>query len=192
MIFDYQNLRALQWHQHRHDVDYHADVAAMPPAVRMKHFSLHMAKYAAYFVECDETGDQSKLERALLDSLAIILAIANTLGQDLSKDVQGATGERPPNSAGELDGLPQEMMWRFFVREVGALSKACEALDHLEDFPFKKAMKDANCKLARITLASAATLDLNIVDRYKSRLRDVEKRSMFDDFIQAGRVGAGG
>jgi len=191
MIIDYENLRALQWHQHRHDVDYHADVAAMPPAVRMKHFSLHMAKYAAYLVESDETSDQAKLECALLDSLAIILAIANTLGQDLGQDVQVPTGSTP-HGAQALAGLTQGVTWRFFVREVGALSKACEALDHLEDFPFKKAMKAANCELARIVFASAARIGLDIEDRYKIRLREVEKRSMFDSFVQAGRAGAQG
>ncbi|MCJ2183702.1 hypothetical protein MTR62_13525 [Novosphingobium sp. 1949] len=192
MIFDFENLRALQWHQHRHDMDYHADVAAMPPALRMKHFSLHMAKYAAYLAESEESGDKGKLDRALVDSLAIILAIANTLGQDLGRDLRAQAGGVSSKSADGLDVVPQGMMWRFFVREVGALSKACEALDHLEDFPFKKTMKEANGELARIVLSSAAGVGLDIEGQYKTRLRDVEKRSMFDDFIQAGRMGADG
>ena len=172
-------LRELQWHQLVHDGDYHPDIASMPPATRMKHFALHMAKYAAYLLDADERGDATLAQRAMVDSFAIILAIANTVGQDLSRDLAG----RNFDDRGIVEGVAMPA-WRSFVKETGALAKACESLDHIEDLPFKVLMKQSNAALAAVVLHWAGQVDLDIVQAYKVRLRDVEKRSPFDEFIQ--------
>src|SRR3569833_327501 len=125
-------LRELQWHQSVHDDDYHRDIASMAPATRMKHFALLMAKYAAYLVDADERGDAALSTRALVDAFAIVLAIGNTLGQDLSRDVAGRNVS-PRTDAG-AEPVP---VWRTFIKETGALAKACESLDHIEDLPFR-------------------------------------------------------
>ena len=175
-------LRELQWRQLIHDDDYHRDIVSMAPATRMKHFALHMAKYAAYLIDADERKDAELTTRALIDAFAIVLAIGNTLGQDLSRDVAGR------NVAPRKDaGAPPAPIWRAFVREAGALAKACESLDHIEDLAFKPLMKQANTALAAIVLDGATELSLELAAAYKVRLREVEKRSLFDDFIQQRR-----
>ena len=45
-------------------------------------------------------------------------------------------------------------------------------------------MKQSNAALAAVVLHWAGQVDLDIVQAYKVRLRDVEKRSPFDEFIQ--------
>lgn len=175
-------LRDLQWHQLVHDDAYHRDIASMPPATRMKHFALHMAKYAAYLLDADDRGDTSLAQRALIDAFTIILAIGNTLGQDLSRDLAG----RNVDAIGNSEGGPVPV-WRVFVKETGALAKACESLDHIEDLPFKALMKQANTALAAVVLHGVSQHDIDIVPAYKKRLRDVEKRSPFDNFIQQRR-----
>ncbi|WP_129792142.1 hypothetical protein [Sphingosinicella sp. CPCC 101087] len=175
-------LRDLQWHQLVHDDAYHRDIASMPPATRMKHFALHLAKYAAYLLDADDRGDSALAQRALIDAFAIILAIGNTLGQDLSRDLAGRNVDASGDSeAGGASG------WRAFVKETGALAKACESLDHIEDLPFKALMKQANTALAAVVLHGVSQRGIDIVPAYKARLRDVEKRSPFDDFIQRCR-----
>ncbi|MBB4096819.1 hypothetical protein [Sphingomonas kyeonggiensis] len=172
-------LRDLQWHQLVHDDAYHRDIASMPPATRMKHFALHMAKYAAYLLDADDRNDSALAERALVDAFAIILAVGNTLGQDLSRDLAGRNVDiRGDNQEGSVP------VWRAFIKETGALAKACESLDHIEDLPFKALMKQANTALAAVVLHGASVHGIDIVPAYKTRLRDVEKRSPFDDFIQ--------
>lgn len=169
------SLRELQWHQLLHDDAYHKDIASMAPATRMKHFALHMAKYAAYLVEADESDDTALAERALIDAFAIILAISNTLGQDLSRDVAAR------NASADGDHAP---IWRAFIKHTGSLAKACESLDHIEDLPFKVLMKQSNTALAATVLHGTMQYGLDIVPSYKARLREVEQRSLFDDFIQ--------
>ncbi len=175
-------LRELQWHQLLHDDAYHRDIVSMPPATRMKHFALHMAKYAAYLLDADDRGDSALAQRALIDALAIILAIGNTLGQDLSRDLAGRNIDASGDS--EEGAAP---VWRAFVKETGALAKACESLDHIEDLPFKALMKQANTALVAVVLHGVSQHGIDIVPAYKTRLRDVEKRSPFDDFIQQRR-----
>lgn len=154
----------------------------MPPATRMKHFALHMAKYAAYLLDADDRGDKMLADRALIDAFAIILAIGNTLGQDLSRDLAG----RNVDTSGDDKRSPAPV-WRAFVKETGALAKACESLDHIEDLPFKALMKQANTALAAVVLHGISQHGIDIVPAYKTRLRDVEKRSPFDEFIQQRR-----
>jgi hypothetical protein len=162
-----------------HDDAYHRDIASMAPATRMKHFALHMAKYAAYLVDAEDRGDPALAQRALVDAFAIVLAIGNTLGQDLSRDVAGHNVDVSGDSKGG-----RTTVWRAFVKETGALAKACESLDHIEDLPFKVLMKQANTALAAVILHGISQQGIDIVPAYKTRLRDVEKRSPFDDFIQ--------
>lgn len=175
-------LRELQWHQLVHDDAYHRDIASMPPATRMKHFALHMAKYGAYLLDADERDDTELTTRALIDAFAIILAMGNTLGQDLSRDLAGRNV-----ALGEDVGRGPVPVWRAFIKETGSLAKACESLDHIEDLQFKALMKQANIALAAIVLHGADQHHVDLVPAYKTRLRDVEKRSPFDDFIQQQR-----
>lgn len=176
-------LRELQWHQLVHDEAYHRDIDSMPPATRMKHFALHMAKYAAYLLDADDRRDSALAERALIDAFAIVLAIGNTLGQDLSRELAGRNVDVREDSEGVAAPV-----WRAFVKETGSLAKACESLDHIEDLQFKALMKQANTALAAVVLHAVSQRGIDIVPAYKTRLREVEKRSPFDDFIQQRRA----
>jgi hypothetical protein len=108
------------------------------------------------------------------------------LGQDLARDVAGRN--LAPRSDADAEPYP---VWRAFIKETGALAKACESLDHIEDLPFKALMKQANTALAAIVLDGAAQRNLELAVAYKERLRQVEKRSPFDDFIQQRRQARG-
>lgn len=181
MIVATNLLPDLQWHQLVHDEDYHKDIAAMSPAMRIKHFALHMAKYGAYLLDASERGDDMLTRRALVDAFAIVLAIANTLGQDLAGDLSARNQDDPA-------GWPPEI-WRLVVKETGVLAKACESLDHIEDIAFKVLMKQANTALAAAILRAADQHEIGLVEAYKVRLREVEIRSPFDAFIQQRRSG---
>ena len=174
-------LPSLQWHQLVHDDDYHKDIAAMSPAMRMKHFALHMAKYCGYLLDASERGDDALTARALVDAFAIVLAIANTLGQDLASDLSARNQD-------DLDGQSPDI-WRPFVKQTGLLAKACESLDHIEDIAFKVMMKQANAGLAAAILRGADQHAIGLDHAYKVRLREVEIRSPFDAFIQQRRSG---
>lgn len=188
-------LLALQWSQLKHDQAYHKDVVILPLAQRIKHMALHNTKYTAYFLEAADTGEEARLTKTLVDAFIIALASANALNQDLGKELDdAATASLAQAGASLALSLPRDAedpLWlmRQFARHNGQLAKICESLDHLEPVPFREGMKACNLALIKVVLAEAGARGLDLEDAYKSRIRAVEKRSIFDDHF---REGAGG
>lgn len=180
----------LQWTQLSHDERYHKDVVLLPLGERVKHMALHMAKYVGYLAEI-EGDDPDRVSRILTDAFIITLATANTLNQDLGRDLGAPKGSGFDLStighelAGEL-GTTNDVsgLFRAFARHAGALAKACESLDHMEPFPFRNAMRESNLALFKLVVAAAAVLSLDLTTLYAARLRVVEERSIFDDRLR--------
>jgi hypothetical protein len=88
-------------------------------------------------------------------------------------------------------GLPRDdtdPLWivRAFARHNGKLAKVCESLDHLESVPFRDAIKSCNVALLKVVLAEASARGLNLAESYKTRIREVETRSIFDRHFREG------
>jgi hypothetical protein len=81
------HLLTLQWAQLKHDEAYHKDIVILPLAQRMKHMALHSAKYTAYFLTAVDDGDEARFQRTLTDAFIICLAVANTLNQNLGREL---------------------------------------------------------------------------------------------------------
>ena len=179
----------LQWTQLSHDERYHKDVVLLPLGERVKHMALHMAKYVGYLAEI-EGDDPERVSRILTDAFIITLATANTLNQDLGRDLGApvadldlaATGRQLAGEFGATDDVPG--LLRIFARHAGALAKACESLDHMERFPFRDAMRDSNLALFKLVVAAAIARSLDLGALYAARLRVVEERSIFDDRLR--------
>jgi hypothetical protein len=71
-----------------------------------------------------------------------------------------------------------------FIRYSGRLAKLCESLDHLEALPFRNELISANSSLLKVVLAEASARNLELAGRYRTRIREVEERSMFDRQIK--------
>jgi hypothetical protein len=190
-------LLALQWTQLKHDEAYHKDVVVLPLAQRIKHMALHNAKYTAYLFEVAESGDDARLTRTLTDAFIISLAIANTLNQDLGRELGeaavAATSLRTFGSAMtmELARSDADPLWlvRAFARHNGQLAKACESWDHLESVPFRDVMRTCNVAILKAVLVEASARGLDLAEAYKVRIREVETRSIFDDHYREGGGG---
>jgi hypothetical protein len=187
----------LQWAQLKHDEAYHKDVVIMPLAQRIKHMALHHAKYTAYLFDAIDELDQAKLTKTLTDAFVIVLATANTLNQDIGSDL-GASAEATPSfqtlGAGFAETIGRDdaddyWLVRNFARHTGRLAKICESWDHLESILFRDEMKRCNLGLLKIILAEASDRQLDLAEAYKSRMRQVEGRSIFDKLFQEGAGG---
>jgi hypothetical protein len=187
----------LQWAQLKHDEAYHKDVVIMPLAERMKHMALHNAKYIAYLFDAIDQKDEVKFTKTLTDAFIIVLASANTLNQDIGRDL-GASAETAPSFrslgasiAEEIGRKTSDQYWlvRGFARHTGHLAKVCESWDHLESIVFRDEMKQCNLELLKVILAEASARELDVAETYTARIRQVEKRSIFDQLF---RQGAGG
>jgi hypothetical protein len=189
-------LLELQWSQLKHDEAYHKDVVILPLAERIKHMALHNAKYTGHFIDAIDSGDAARLSKTLTDAFIITLASANTLNQDLGSDLAAIGEAESLKAAGEqlADVLPRnasDPLWivRQFAKHTGQLAKICESWDHLEPVPFREGMKASNLALLQIVLADCAGRAIDIAVAYKTRIRIVETRSIFDKHF---REGAGG
>ena len=94
----------LQWTQLAHDERYHKDVVILPLGERIKHMALHMAKYAGYLAE-DERSEPQRVTRVLTDAFIITLATANTLNQDLGRDLDDLATDSADLSRLDLQGV---------------------------------------------------------------------------------------
>ncbi|QND64709.1 hypothetical protein HB777_13000 [Mesorhizobium loti] len=174
----------LQLEQLRHDERFHKDVVILPLAERVKHMALHNAKYVAYFFEA---ADADRFAAVLTDAFIITLATANTINQDLGKAV--AEEWASISGLGEVPiRLPegQSTFIRSFAISTGLLAKACESWDHLEMAPFNTMMRESNLALFRLVVGYAAGLKLDLVERYRNRLRFIERRSIFHRTLAEG------
>lgn len=180
----------LQWTQLSHDERYHKDVVIMPLGERVKHMALHMAKYVGYLAEI-EGDDEDRVAQILTDAFIITLATANTLNQDLSRELGDAAAgiaalDRLAAAVGSDLGQDNSVggLLRPFARHAGALAKACESLDHVEVFPFRTAMRDSNLALFKLVVAAGTARSIPLEQRYRERLRVVEERSIFNRYLQ--------
>lgn len=176
----------LQWAQHRHDEAYHRDIAILPVATRMKHFALHFAKYVGALVEARRRGDEAAYTRLLTDTFIISLAAANAVAlnlEDVAKrhkekgsliDLGVAIAASKERAAGFGDELVSELAVR-----VGQLAKACESLDHVEDYPFRPAMQAAVTAIFEIVAVEAAVRQIDLAKASNERLAGVEGKHMF-------------
>jgi len=183
------SLLNLQWFQLTHDERYHKDVVLLPLGERVKHMALHMAKYVGYLADLDGE-DADRLPRILTDAFIITLATANTLNQDLGRELGIQASNFDLRAAGqefasELGTATDVFgLLRSFARHTGTLAKACESLDHMEAFPFRSAMRESNLALFKFVVAAATVHSFDLAALYADRLRVVEQRSIFDDHLR--------
>lgn len=182
-----RQISELQWRQHQHDVAYHHEIVILSVKNRVTHMTLHFAKYTAHLFSSIATGDDDLFERILIDSFVISLATANALKQDLGKAVEDHYGR--PNSLNRLgkkvlkemyDG-DEEPFWiaRRLAKYTGQLAKACESMDHIEDYPFRTQMEEASFLLFRVILAESSRLEFDLIKGYFTRLHELEQTGLF-------------
>jgi hypothetical protein len=171
-------LLELQRRQQRHDMTYHPDILSLTTTERLKHMALHNAKYAARFVDSEYTKDDEAYNSTLIDAFVISVATANTLTLNLAESLN----ERSRNSSNSNMMENNPPFSHLYLREVGLMAKACESIDHLEDYPFRESISRANLNMFSLLQAEAVNRDIDIFSVYESRLLDVEKSSGFRIF----------
>jgi len=179
---------ALQWAQLRHDQFYHSDILVLPIGQRVKHFALHMAKYVGHIAEVVENDDDNLLEATLIDAFIICLACANALQLNLGEVLSSRSRPLARNlqSLGRqlADGLKvpnSDTGWllRTMARCVGRLAKACESLDHIEDYPFRATMLDSTRSLVEVILAAACLRGIAVTEKAATRIQSMEAKHIF-------------
>ena len=141
---------------------------------------LHFAKYVGRLAP-GNSFDRILVERTMVDTFIIVLAISNALNLDLANRVKfgsGSLGLRVSEHA--TDEAFAMSLFISMAQVTGRLAKACESLDHVEDFDSRKELERGVAELCAISLAAALRLDIDLAERTKSKWSALERKNVFD------------
>lgn len=108
----------LEWQrdQYVHDQRNHFDILSLHKQDRLKHYAMHMAKYAGRVAR--GSSEEKPIERTFVDALLVSLSAANTLHQKLTYTAHQSN----------------EPFLSRLTDAAGRMNDACEKIDHLEPF----------------------------------------------------------
>lgn len=165
------DLRQLQIAQYRHDEVAHRDIAWLPVPQRLTHFTLHFAKYAGALVRANRAHDEVEGKRVLADAFAIVLAMANTLQIDLRARTQAEPRDE------NLSNYDVRDLLLCLCEAIGPMAKACEAIDHLENFPSRSTLDHGVLRVLEVISALAEKEGVSLPDAVTARWALAEKKS---------------
>lgn len=160
------NWVTVQFAQFEHDEKYHREISRLPIQDRLRHMAMHFAKYAGRLQE--DCADQS-FKRTAIDALVIAVSSANILNIDLS--TRAVPGIELPVNRGSYT--------RRLAISAGRMAGACERLDHLEDFPFRKKIEEEVLAILALGIALFAEEEWNPVAEMQARLSPIKAKSIF-------------
>lgn len=164
----------LQRDQQAHDVRAHQDILSQLIPKRLTHFTLHFAKYQGALVRAQRASDSSAKLRLLVDSFVIALASANAMNLRL-RDRLGELREPPQKITPYAQPLGSELLMQY-VEVVGDMAKACEVMDHAEDYPSRQVLERSILKLMGVIEQMAASEGIDLVTRVYERWAGIEKK----------------
>jgi len=156
---------AVQIAQFDHDEKYHREISRLTVQDRLRHMSLHFAKYAGRLWE--ENGDDER-QKTVIDSLIIAVSTANILNINL------ATASIPASS-----NCGDTTFARRLSVAAGRFAGACERLDHLEDVPYRKILSAEMLAILGACLDAARAEGWCPVSEMRDRLRPIKAKSIF-------------
>lgn len=166
------DLFALQVEQFAHDEQYHREIARLPVGDRLKHMALHFAKYVGYISTAlaADVANRREMAPVVIDTFIIGLSTANIINLRLDE------------ALGEYDLLRRSSQNEFFfefAKLAGEFAKACETLDHVEDYPSRREMQRIAPLIAQACIHYANASGLDLVNEVRVRLKAVKHKSIF-------------
>lgn len=178
-------LRGLQRQQREHDEKAHKDIYYLSYPSRIKHLTFHVAKYAGRLAE---KGTGSKDYRAtVVDAFIISLSAGEVLLINFGAEVMKWDKTKEHKNLSELglalkDTFKVEELGDWYFRQLaivaGRMAKACESLDHMEPVPYRDILSDSIIHLCKSSLAAAAVLSIDLVQKSKERWGAIESKGI--------------
>ena len=173
-----KDITDLQRKQLRHDEGYHQDILVLDTARRARHMTFHNAKYSGRFIAATEDGDENLFLRTLIDAFIISLATANIFAQNLAAELNADSPTLSELGTELADAYNEEGSFtRIYASLAGEMAKACDSLDHLEDFPFRATLTGCNAAIFNALLVEASIRQIDIHAAYAARIAEVEAAS---------------
>ena len=176
--------------QQDHDVKFHSDITNLPPIQIVKHMTHHLVKYGGQLISGAPDNSEYFLV-ALTDAFIVTLSAAVALQYNLDLKYEDYVKKERFDQILETSAAPnddkesQRLQFVFrYYSYLGLQSKALEAWDHLEDYPFRKILQQTNQELHRLIVQRFSDLNVGIYPRYRARLDEVEKKHLFYDKLR--------
>jgi len=168
-------LDVMQREQFYHDETYHREISRLSVKERVTHMTLHFAKYAAYL---EENEENDKFRRTVTDLFVISLSVLNGFNVRAYASLQ---------ALGPLHYTSAEELKRTVIIMTGRMAAACERLDHLEDFPYRRTLQDAATSITAAALATASHYGWSMPTLVYERLQPIKEKSIFFNRNHDGR-----
>ncbi len=187
-----QHLLELQWRQLNHDELYHREIARLTVGDRMKHMTLHLAKYVGHIAEAATADEADSAEQHLVDVYIICLSAANVVNLDLAQRLghrcasartvlelgQSLVASRQP------DTFNTSQLVAELAIGVGHLAKACESLDHVETYAFREKMQDGISRVFETIVVECTRRGIDLEAATVERQDKVRARHVFDGYLR--------
>jgi hypothetical protein len=160
-------LNNLELEQFDHDETCHREITRLCVQDRLKHMSLHLAKYAGALF--DENLEPTKIKRLVTDIFIISLSTLNILNVKASEALALKI-----DSASSVEGFAKRV-----ARLQGKIATACEKMDHLEDFPFRPEIKSNTLLMLSEALHFIISKDWDLASLVRNRLLPIKQKSKF-------------
>lgn len=123
--------RDMHWRQEEHDRLFHWDIFSLSKHDRLKHLTLHLAKYQGKYLASQAAADDGKKFGTVVDALIVLLSMANVIGYKIKNSAEPSVG----------------FSYDSIIIETSNLCKVIEALDHMESLDFRQEIQKAIEKL---------------------------------------------
>jgi NTP pyrophosphatase (non-canonical NTP hydrolase) len=167
------NFADFQRRQTEHDDLAHRDILQLSIQRRVVHYTLHFAKYQGQLLKASKSSDSGVIARLLTDSMIIVLSAANTLNIALQPFANDAN-TKSRRALGRLS--KRDAMLDEYIEHVGEMAKACEALDHLEQYPSRQVLESSVANLGAVVVSLAAQHGVDLTRAVPNRWATVEQK----------------
>jgi hypothetical protein len=175
---------SLQREQFEHDERFHREIARLDMMARLRHMALHYCKYTGQLAMVCETGDEDLRRKTITDTFIITLCSANTLNLNLSAHLDCSDTYTLRDLAAYITHARCSQAtiddhWIFHHHAIysAKIARACEKIDHLEDYNYRGELQEAVVRLCETALVAATTYNIDLVDSVARRRREVRNRN---------------
>ena len=187
-----QLLFQLQLEQLQHDESYHREICRLTVHDRLNHMALHFAKYTGKIATLFEDEDAEQLARVVTDIFIISLSSANTLNLKLSDQINECLdiGHDDLITLGcilarrsDISSLDRRWLLLTMAKLTGQMAKACESIDHLEEYSFREKIIESVVGICKTVLIVASFTNLDLIVETRTRLAFVKERLIFHGYL---------
>ncbi len=166
----------LQEEQLQHDSRAHREILSLRVPDKMRHFTLHLAKYCGRLARPENRI--CTLRATAVDAFIVGLATCNALGFDVAKSMNqpsvSSTQEKPAPPLDLQVGSIADQYFSDLVDITGRMAKVCESFDHLEAIAYRQILTAAAIELCQITMLLYEGIGEDLEAAVRRRWADVE------------------